>query len=247
MLLPSLLRHRPHYALAVEALYEDRGHRSCRADVLAGAAANAGALVYDREALDDVNRAYRALARTGGALHSVRADAKILLPDRMAHVDVLALEPRNPVDRHRRADMPAGVVAAEKTVAATEIHFGLAEALEVRRRRKTPASAVRDAEPARNAFDVEFPAIHCTGRENGRRTFRHTGERHRGETAVSRLLNGLGRGENRNSLDRLAARRRRTELESRVGVGEWNRLFSISNFSLQLSPIPKTRLAVCAA
>ena len=181
--------------------------------MLAGAAANAGAFVHHREALDDVNRAYRALARTGGALHSVRADAEVLFPYRVAHVDVLALEPRNPVDRHRRADVPACVVAAEKTVAATEIHLWLAEALEVCRRRKAPSPAVRDAEPARDAFDVEFRAIHCTGRENGRWTFRHTGERHRGETAVSRLLNGLGRGENRNSLDRLAARRRRTELE----------------------------------
>ena len=62
MLLPSLLKHRPHYALAVEALYEDRGHWPRGADVLAGAAADAGALVYDRESLDNVNRAYRALA-----------------------------------------------------------------------------------------------------------------------------------------------------------------------------------------
>ena len=143
--------------------------------------------------------------------------------------------------------MPAGVVAAEKAVAAPKIHFGLAEALEVRRRRKAPASAVRDAEPARDAFDIELRAIHGTRRENGREAVRHAGERHRRETAVGRLLNGLGRGENRNSLDRLAARRRRTELEFRVGVGEWNRLFSISNFSLQLSPIPKARLAVRTA
>ena len=62
MLLPSLLRHWPDYALAVEALYEDRGHWPRGADVLACAAANAGALVYDREALDDVYRPDGALA-----------------------------------------------------------------------------------------------------------------------------------------------------------------------------------------
>ena len=62
MLLPSLLRHRPHQALAVEALYEDRGHWPRGTDVLACAAANAGALVYDREALDDVYRPDGALA-----------------------------------------------------------------------------------------------------------------------------------------------------------------------------------------
>ena len=190
--------------------------------MLAGATANACALVYDREALDYVNRSYWALARARGALHSVLADAKVLLPYRVAHVDVLSLKARNPVDRESRANVPAGVVAPEKAVATPEVHLRLAESLERRRRRKAPSTAVRNAKPTRDALDIEFLAVHGARRENCRRAVWHSRKRHRRETAVGRLLNGLGRGKKRDSLDRLATRCRGIELEFRVGVGEWN-------------------------
>ena len=167
-------RHGPHYALTIEALDENRRHRARGAHMLAGAAADACSLVHDWESLNNVNRAYWALARTSGALHPVLADAKVLLPYRVAHVDVLPLEARNPVDRARRTDVPAGIIAPEKAVAAPEVHFGLTEALERCRRRKAPSAAVRDAKPTRDALDVEFLAIHGTRRENRRGTVWHS-------------------------------------------------------------------------
>ena len=189
MLLPSLFRHWPDYALAVEALDEDRGHWSRRADVLAGAAANASAFVHHREALDDVYCPDGTLARTCRALDAVgSADADVLFPYRVTHVDVLSRETRNPVDRASRADMAAGVVAAKETVAAPKVHLWLAEALEVRRSREAVALAVRDAKPAGDALHVEDLAIYGPWRQDGRRTLRNAGERYGSVAAVRRLV-----------------------------------------------------------
>ena len=196
----------PDEPLLLEALDENRRHRTRGADMFTCAAADAHRLVHHGEALDDVYCADGTLARTCRALDAVgSADADVLFPYRVTHVDVLSRETRNPVDCASRADMAAGVVAAKETVAAPKVHLGLAEALEVRRSREAVALAVRDAKPAGDALHVEDLAICGPWRQDGRRAFGNAGERYGSVAAVSRLVEGLCRGENGYALERLAA------------------------------------------
>jgi hypothetical protein len=109
--------------------------------------------------------------------------------------------------------MAAGVVAAKETVAAPKVHLGLAEALEVRRSREAVALAVRDAKPAGDALHVEDLAIYGPWRQDGRRALGNAGERYGSVAAVSRLVDGLRRGENRDALERFAACDRGIQLE----------------------------------
>ena len=146
--------------------------------MLARAAADADLFVHDGEPLDDANRTDRTLARTGRAFHVFRlAYAKVALPHRVAHVDVLADYAVEQANRSRRTHLCALLGASHEAIAVAKIHLRLPEAHQRRRCLEASPAAVRDAESAAHALEVELPAVNRAGRKDGHGARRHARRR----------------------------------------------------------------------
>ena len=210
-------------ALALEALHEDRGHRPHGADVFARAAADARGLVDDGDARDNRDRLDRALAlarRAGDVLR--RAQAAVLLPDRVAHVEVA---PRNVVEkpeRARRARRRALLRAGEAAVAPPEVHLRLAERLERRRGDEALLGARRDARAAADAQPVEERAVNRAGRQDLGGTRGDARKGHGRVAAVRRLLHDLRRREEADARHELAPRHAARRVAG-LRLGGWRR------------------------
>ena len=201
------LCNRIDHTLPFESLHVNRRHRSRRTHMLARPATNALLPVDDREALHDVNRLHGTLPGARRARVTLRrADAEILLPNRLAHVHVRTLDDLKLPDGELRTDLPA-LDARTEAVAVAEIHHRLPEGLQIRRLHKALPGAVRDAELATHAFPVKRLAITRARRQYGRPTVRYARKRHLREPTVRQLVR---HGQHRHALQRLPPRNFRT-------------------------------------
>ena len=77
--------------LNIKALDENRRHRTRRADMFARSATDAGSLIHNGKALNEVNRLNRTLSYACSAIITVNSThAKILFPNRVPHVNMRA-------------------------------------------------------------------------------------------------------------------------------------------------------------
>ena len=177
----------------------DRTDRACRAEVLAGAAADAALLVHHRTAIagflvfHQADGAGGAVAGAVAALHAFLHHAESGIHAGRAHMVLRLLLLGDSLDGPGRAEFRAAG-AFRAAVAALVGHLGLHQVLEVRRRTEHVVRAFGHAQLAGGAAAVEILHAFGSGRRDGNVALRHFLVQKHGEPAVHLLLLGAQRG-----------------------------------------------------